>query len=335
MISTFGTTAEDEQVVAGRISAHGLSATILSWGAALQDLRLDSVEQPLVLGFTSLDDYLTHGMFHGATVGRVINRIGGASAPINGTLYQLDSNITGGHTLHGGSAGYAARNWQVIDLQASEITLGLTDPHGQMGFPGTVEARCRYVIHEGDGYGDGGPSLRIELQAETDAPTLVNLGHHSYFCLDDSGDVRRHHLQIDAERYLPADGTSLPTGDIFTVADTPFDFRSLRPVGDSFDHNFCLADSRRELTPVARLTAPDFSLSMKVLTTEPGLQLYTGHGLTGGGTGHAGHASGPFAGICLEPQSWPDAPNNAAFPPIDLHPGDRYQQVTEFSFSHR
>lgn len=333
MISNFGTTTEDEQVVAGRISAHGLTATILSWGATLQDLRLDSTDQPLVLGFTSFDDYLTHGMFHGATVGRVINRIGGASATIDGTLHHLDSNIAGGHTLHGGRAGYAARNWRVLDLQTNEITLGLTDPHGHMGFPGTVEARCRYVIHEGDRNGE--PSLRIELQAETDAPTLVNMGHHSYFCLDNSGDVRGHHLQINAERYLAADATSLPTGDICKVADTPFDFRYLRPVADSFDHNFCLGDARRELTPVAHLTASDFSLSMRILTTEPGLQIYTGHGLTGGGTGHAGHATGPFAGICLEPQFWPDAPHNAAFPRIDLLPGDRYQQVTEFSFSHR
>ena len=330
MISNFGKTPEDEQVVAGRISAHGLSATILTWGAALQDLRLDSTGRPLVLGFTSLHDYLAHGMYHGATVGRVINRIGGASAPIGGTAHRFDCNDPGGHTLHGGRAGYAARNWQLTNHQAGEITFGLTDPHGSMGFPGTVTASCRYSLVSRD----GAPTLRIELHARTDAPTLVNLGHHSYFCLDDSGDVRRHLLQIDAARYLPADADSLPTGDIQPVDTTPFDFRMLRPVGDSFDHNFCLADRRRGLTPVARLESPYSGLSMTVRTTEPGLQLYTGQGLSIGGTGHAGHAAGPFGGICLEAQGWPDAPNNAAFPSIDLLPGDRYQQTSEFSFSH-
>ena len=330
MISNFGKTPEDEQVVAGRISAHGLSATILTWGAALQDLRLDSTGRPLVLGFTSLHDYLAHGMYHGATVGRVINRIGGASAPIGGTACRFDSNDPGGHTLHGGRAGYAARNWQLTDHQAGEITFGLTDPHGSMGFPGTVTASCRYSLVSRD----GAPTLRIELHARTDAPTLVNLGHHSYFCLDDSGDIRGHDLQIDADRYLAADATSLPTGTIEQVDGSRFDFRLRRRVAGSYDHNFCLADSRRGLTPVAWLDSPRSGLSMRLSTTEPGLQLYTGQGLTDGGSGHDGHATGPYAGICLEPQCWPDAPNNAAFPSIDLRAGDSYQQISEFSFPH-
>ena len=330
MLSSFGTTETGEQVVAGRISAGGLSATILTWGATLQDLRLDSGTHPLVLGFASLDDYLVHGMYHGATVGRVINRIGGAHAQINGSPHRLDGNSAGGHMLHGGRDGYAARNWKIIDHQADKVTLGLNDPHGSMGFPGTVTASCRYSLMSRNGT----PTLRIELWAQTDAPTLVNLGHHSYFCLDDSGDVRGHHLQIHAERYLPGDQNSLPTGAIETVDDTRFDFRSLRMVGGSYDHNFCLAAARRDMTSVANLVSQKSGISMQVSTTEAGLQLYTGQGLAGGGTGHDGHVTGPFSGICLEPQGWPDAPNNPSFPSIDLHPGDRYQQISEFSFSH-
>ena len=161
----------------------------------------------------------------------------------------------------------------------------------------------------------------------------MNFGHHSYFCLDDSRDIRKHHLRIDADRYLPTDETALPTGEVAAVDGTGFDFRTSRPVEGAFDHNFCLADLRRDLAPVAQLSSPISGLSMQVSTTESGLQLYTGHGLSGGGSSHGGHGNGPFAGICLEPQSWPDAPNNASFPSIDLAPGERYEQVSEFAFT--
>ena len=333
MTSNFGTLPDGDAVTSVRISAGQLCATILSWGATLQDLRFDPAHNrsdiPLVLGFDSMDNYLVHGLFHGATVGRVINRIGGASAMIDGNLYRLDSNSDGGHTLHGGNEGFGVRNWRLVDVGPSHASFGLTDPHGHMGFPGTVSATCTYSVLERR----NNAVLRVELAATTDAPTLVNFGHHSYFCLDDSGDIRKHHLKIDADRYLPCDETALPTGDVAMVDGTKFDFRTSRPVAGNFDHNFCLADRRRDLVPVAQLSAPRSGLSMQVSTTEPGLQLYTGHGLSGGGSSHGGHGNGPFAGICLEPQSWPDAPNNASFPSIDLAPGERYEQVSEFAFT--
>ena len=333
MTSSFGTLPDGDAVTCVQISAGRLRATILSWGATLQDLRFDLADNrsdiPLVLGFDSMDDYLVHSRFHGATVGRVINRIGGASAVIDGRHRRLDSNSDGGHTLHGGSDGFGARNWQIVDAGRAHASFGLIDPHGQMGFPGTVSATCTYSVFERGNHA----VLRVELAATTDAPTLVNLGHHSYFCLDDSGDIRKHHLRIDADRYLPCDETALPTGDVAMVDGTGFDFRTPRPVAGTFDHNFCLADQRRDLASVAQLSSPRSSLSMQINTTEPGLQLYTGHGLSGGGTGHGSHGNGPFAGICLEPQSWPDAPNNASFPSIDLAPGERYEQISEFAFT--
>lgn len=333
MTSSFGTLPDGDAVTCVQISAGRLRATILSWGATLQDLRFDLADNrsdiPLVLGFDSMDDYLVHSRFHGATVGRVINRIGGASAVIDGRHRRLDSNSDGGHTLHGGSDGFGARNWQIVDAGRAHASFGLIDPHGQMGFPGTVSATCTYSVFERGNHA----VLRVELAATTDAPTLVNLGHHSYFCLDDSGDVRKHQLRIDADRYLPCDETALPTGDVAMVDGTGFDFRTSRPVAGTFDHNFCLADQRRDLAPVAQLSSPRSGLSMQISTTEPGLQLYTGHGLSGGGTAHGSHGNGPFAGICLEPQSWPDAPNNASFPSIDLAPGERYEQISEFAFT--
>ena len=230
MTSSFGTLPNGDAVTGVRISAGRLRATILSWGATLQDLRFDPADNrsdiPLVLGFDNIDDYLVHGRFHGATVGRVINRIGGASALIDGELHRLDSNSDGGHILHGGSNGFGARNWRILDAGPAHASFGLTDPDGHMGFPGTVKATCTYSIAETDKQA----TLRVAFSATTDAPTLVNFGHHSYFCHDDSRDIRKHHLRIDADRYLPCDETKLPTGDVAAVDGTGFDFRTSRPV---------------------------------------------------------------------------------------------------------
>lgn len=325
----FGTTSQSEQIVTSEISAFGLHASIINWGASVQDLRLDGHPHPLVLGFTTLQDYIDHGQHHGATAGRVINRIGGGTAVIDGTAYSLDVNQDGRHMLHGGHHGFGLKAWQITEHQHDTVLLTLTDPDGSMGFPGTVQAGCRYSIVARD----DGPALRVELTATTDAPTLVNLGHHSYFRLDDTGDVRAHFLSIDADHYLPCAPDSLPLGPIEPVEGTRFDFRNRRPVGESYDHNFCLARDRRDLTRVAHLDSPHSGISMQLSTTEPGLQLYTGQNLGYGGISLDGTPCGPFTGLCLEPQFWPNAPHQAAFPSIDLMPGDRYQQITEFTFT--
>lgn len=324
----FGATSQSEQIVAGEIAGFGLRASIISWGATVQDLRLDGHPHPLVLGFTTLQDYIDHSQHHGAIAGRVINRIAGGKAVINGTEYSLDVNLDGRHTLHGGRHGFGVRGWQVAAHEHDTMLLTLTDPDGSMGFPGTVQASCRYSVVARD----HGPALRVEMTATTDAPTLVNLGHHSYFRLDDSGDIRGHLLSIDADRYLPSGADTLPSGQTATVEGTGFDFRRMRPVEGGYDHNFCLADRRRDLTEVACLASPHSGMSMRLATTEPGLQLYTGQGLGDCGRSLDGAPCGPFTGLCLEPQFWPNAPHNAAFPPIDLMPGDRYQQITEFTF---
>jgi len=325
----FGTTSQSEQIVAGEISAFGLRASIINWGATLQDLRLEGYPHPLMLGFTSLQDYIDHSQHHGAIAGRVINRIGGGRAMINGTDHDFDVNFNGRHTLHGGHQGFGVKAWQIAEHDDESMLLTLTDPDGHMGFPGTVQASCRYSIVARD----DGPGLRIELTATTDAPTLVNLGHHSYFCLDDTGNVLGHSLSIDADHYLPSDEDTLPTGTVEPVDGTRFDFRDPRLIGTAYDHNFCLAGDRRALTRVACLASPHSGVSMTLSTTEPGLQFYTGQNLGEGGSSLDGAPCGPFTGLCLEPQFWPDAPHNAAFPPIDLMPGDRYQQISEFTFT--
>ena len=326
MTDIFGISPENQPVSRIALAGHGLTARILTWGATLQDLRLRGYRDPLVVGFTDFQDYLDHSQYHGATAGRVINRIGGARVMIDGVEYRLSSNQSGGHMLHGGGTGYGERDWRVLDRSATHVTLALTDPHGRMGFPGTVEARCRYSLIEG-------PALQVELTATTDRTTILNLGHHSYFNLDGSDDIRGHHLSIAADCYLPTDEDCLPTGEIASVDSTDFDFREMRRIAGSFDHNFCLADRRRGLTPVAELTSPFSGVSMALLTTEPGLQFYTGQGLAGGGSCLGGLANTAHAALCLEPQMWPDAPNNPGFPSIALTPDDRYHQISQFVFS--
>ena len=325
-MENFGICPENQTVARIRLSGHGFTAHVLTLGATLQDLRLDGHPDPLVVGFETLDDYIEHSQYHGVTAGRVINRIGGAKVTIEGQEYQLDANQDGRHMLHGGTTGYGSRNWVIRERSESSVTLGLVDPDGSMGFPGTVTATCQYSLMEG-------PALQVELRASADAPTLVNLGHHSYFCLDMSGDIRNQRLQLDASGYLPADDDNLPTGVFAKVDSTDFDFREERVIGGAFDHNFCLAETRREPLAVARLMSPVSGIAMTLITSEPGVQFYTGHGLSGAGKTIGGHPNSPYSALCLEPQFWPDAPNHPQFPSIALHPKQRYHQISQFVFS--
>ena len=322
----FGISPENQTVSRIHLSGHGLDAYILTWGATLQDLRLQGYADPLVVGFETLSDYRDHSQHHGVTAGRVINRIGGAKAVISGTEFHLDANQDGRHMLHGGAAGYGSRNWRILDRSETSVTLCLTDPDGTMGFPGTVDATCKYSLV-------AGPALQIDLSASTDSPTLLNLGHHSYFCVDMSGDIRHQRLRLDAPTYLPADADNLPTGTVADVAATKFDFREERAIGEAFDHNFCLADARRTAVPVARLKSPVSGISMTLVTSEPGVQFYTGQGLSGKGRAIGGHPNTPYSALCLEPQFWPDAPNHPHFPSIALSPNQRYHQTSRFVFS--
>lgn len=326
MISHFSILPENQDVRAIEIAGGGLHARILSWGASLQDLRLDGHPSPLVLGFQRLEDYLDHSAHHGAIAGPVINRIGGGTAMIDGTRHHFDRNDHDRQTLHGGAGGFGWQNWQVAAAGASFVELAISQPDGHMGFPGRIDATCRYELNE-----DG--MLSVELRATTQKPTLVNMGHHSYFTLDDRGDIRDHILCIDADRVLLADRTDLATGEVLDVSGTRFDFTRPRPVSDAFDNNFCLAAQRRTPQKVAQLASPHSGITMDVVTSEPGLQLYTGHKLNAPVAGLNGRIDKPFAGLCLEPQMWPNAPDNPAFPSILLHPGKPCEQISRFKFT--
>lgn len=300
-----------------------LSADLLTMGATIRDLRLDGIDRPLVLGFPTLQPYLAGGLYVGAIVGRFANRIGGARFALDGTEYRVDPNFLGRHLLHGGSDGIHHHLWRIEDLAMDRATLALDLPDGHMGFPGALHIRAEFALP--------GDALTITLRATADAPTPVNLAHHGYFDLDGRGDIRGHILQVDAAQYLPVDGELIPTGEIAPVAGTGFDFRTPRPIGTgAYDHNLCLAPSRRGLTRVARLSGQD-GTAMTIATTEPGLQIYDGrHFADLPGTG--GRIYGPHAGLALETQGWPDAPNHPAFPDSILRPGRFYESRTVYSF---
>lgn len=324
-VEPFGTTPAGEPVHALTLRGGGLTARFLTWGAVLQDLRLEGHGPSLVLGLADLDAYLSHSRYFGATAGRCANRIGGARAAIDGVERRLDANWLGRHTLHGGSAGCGKQVWRVVEAGADRATLAISLPDGHMGFPGRLEIEADFALEAA--------ALDIRYRATTDRPTLCNLAHHSYWRLDDGVDIRGHTLRIAAEHYLPVDADLIPDGPPAPVAGR-FDFRAARPLGDAspLDHNFCLAGARGPVRPVAWLASPRSRLTMIVETTEPGLQVFDGAPLALPVPDCDGRPIGPCAAVALEPQLWPDAPNRPDFPSALLRPGEVYAQHSRFAF---
>ena len=330
----FGTTAEGEPVHRHRIKGGGLSASIMEWGAVIQDLRLDGHDAPLVLGFEKFEDYPASSPYFGAIAGRCANRVRDGRFAIEGRRYQTDTNFLGKHTLHGGAKGVGKRVWTTADAGADFVTLTLRDPDGWGGFPGALDITCTYRLKLPG-------TLSVELSATTDQPTLCNLAQHSYFNLDDggAGDILDHRLMLSAAAYLPVDEELIPTGVVAPVEGTDFDFELPRPIrlqrdGEQsiYDHNFCLAAERGPLRQAAWAQGASSGVEMEAWTTEPGIQFYAGHKVARDVPGLGGRKYGAWAGFCLEPQVWPDAPNHPYFPQATLWPGDRYRQVTEYRF---
>lgn len=309
----------------------GRQAHILTWGAVLRDLTLPVGAEParrIVLGFDRFEDYPGRSFYFGAIVGRFANRIAGGRFAIDGTTFQLDRNEEDRTTLHGGAGGFSSRLWQVESAGPQEVRLSLRSADGDQGFPGTVFATCTYRLDDAEG-------LTIDLSATTDAPTHVSLSPHSYFNLDGQGTIAHHQLLILAEAYTPTDDRQIPTGELRTVAGTPFDFREPRQLTDAdagLDHNFVLSGlpGVEGLCLAARLRSAAADLTLEVWTTKPGLQVYDGSKIPAGVSGLGGQPYGPRAGLCLEPQFYPDTPNQPAFPPSLLRPGQIYRHRTVY-----
>lgn len=327
----FGTAPDGKSVYRIPLTGGGLTANIITWGASLQSLYLEGHEPSLVLGFNSLSDYLQHGLYFGASVGRYANRIAKGRFEVDGVSYQTDRNYLGKHTLHGGTDGSGSQNWTIIDAGTSHVDLMLESPAGEMGFPGAVEIICSYTLKD-DGV------LRVSYTTKCDAPTIANVTHHSYFTLDGSGDIRDHILQIHADNYLPVDDELIPTGAPAPVEGTPFDFttpsaiRTGTDAGTIYDHNFCLGEAQRNIQTVAQARSTASGVSMVLATTEPGVQFYAAHKLSIPVAGIHDAPYGNFAGFCLEPQNWPDAPNHVNFPSALVTPENELRQTSEFQF---
>ena len=320
-----GQLPDGRRVQAVDLRAGRLRARVLTLGAIVQDLRLEGVGHPLVLGHPDPAAYLDSFAHVGAVVGRYANRIAGARIRLSGRDHALDAN-EGPNCLHGGTVGASARIWRVTRAAPDAVTLALDFADGEMGFPGALQAVAHLSLSDADGVA----GLTVALQATATRPTPCNLTHHGYWTLSPDGSAD-HLLQIAAERYLPVDDALIPLADApAPVAGTRFDYREARPLGRAgLDHCWCLSDAHQPLREAARLSAPD--LRLRVMTTAPGLQVYDGgHFPDAGLPGHPGQLARPQGAVAFEAQEWPDAPNRPDFPPAILRPGTVWRTETRY-----
>jgi aldose 1-epimerase len=285
-----------------------------------------------VLGLNTLSDYLVYSPHFGAVPGRFANRIANGRFTLDGVAYQLDRKPGDKHTLHGGPHGFGHRIWKLGAYDASSVELTLESPDGDSGFPGALTATCVYRLVEP-------ATLRVELSAVSDRPTIVNLTQHTYFNLDGSPDILDHEVNLFADFYTPADAELIPTGEIRAVAGTAYDFRNPRPVRNptatKYDTNFVAArqPDAEGLAPIATVRSPLSGLTMALFSTEPGVQFYDAAPLNCPAPGLNGEHYGAHAGLALEPQAFPDSPNRRHFTDCVLRPDEEYRHVSEFRFA--
>jgi aldose 1-epimerase len=320
-------------------SPAGVRAELLSWGATLARLLVPDrrgVAGDVVLGFDSLAGWLGPHPHVGGTIGRYANRIARARFTLAGREHHLAPNEPP-HHLHGGSPGFDRRPWRAEPFAAGDetgVVFRLASGDGDQGYPGTLEASARYAL------ADSG-ELRVELAATTDRPTVVSLTQHAYWNLADggAGDVLGHELEVAAGAYLPVDGARIPTGEVAGVAGTALDFRRPRTLAAALaaapaglDHNLVL-DAGGAFGFAARLRDPASGRTLELATSAPGLQLYTANAFDGSLRGRGGAAWRRHAGVCLEPQRLPDAPNRPEFGRALLEPGERYCERSHYRFA--
>ena len=328
----FGNLPDGSAVHEVKLKKGRLEAWVLTYGAIIRDLQLDG--KTVVLGFDNLDGYLHHSPYFGTIVGRCANRINQGKFELDGKEIQLSTNLQEKHHLHGGYKGLAKSVWEIEQYDENSILLKLDSPDGDEGYPGNVTAYCRYTL-------TGTGAMRVKLTATTDKPTIINLTQHSYFNLDNSSDINDHNVEISAGQYLPVNDDFIPTGEIRNVEWTPYDFQRGRKIRRKpteediiFDNNFCLADSPREKPEfAASVTGSESDTSLELWTTEPGVQLYDGYKLAVKVPGLNGKMYKTRAGLCLEPQRWPDSPNHPEFAGAILRPDETYTHISEFRFS--
>jgi len=333
----FGYTKDAEQVDCYTLSDCGMIVEVLTYGGTIRSIIVPAADgaRDVALGFDSVGDYETRTCYIGALIGRVANRIGNARFSINGKTFFVEKN-EGANCLHGGYNGFDRRVWAArTDARALILTLHSPDSDG--GFPAELETEVCYSLKD--------RALTIGYTAVCGADTPVSLSNHCYFNLGghDSGDVETHSIRIFADAITPVDGALIPTGELLEVSGTPFDLRERSLIGPGltcthpqiaiaggYDHNFALTSSPyRPLSLAAVVEYGD--LSMSCMTTQPGIQFYSGNFLSGE-SGKTGAVYKKRSGLCLEPQGWPDAVNKKAFPDCVLRKGDVYSHLTVYSF---
>ena len=300
----------------------------------------DGQMRDVVLGFDSIQDYISKPSDFGATIGRYANRINQGKFTLDGVEYQLPRNNYG-HCLHGGPQGFQYRVFDAVQPNPQELQLTYLAEDGEEGFPGNIT--CKVVMKLTDDN-----AIDIQYEAETDKPTIVNMTNHSYFNLEgDAGNNSGHLLMVDADYYTPVDSTFMTTGEIVPVEGTPMDFRTPTPVGErindydfvqlkngnGYDHNWVLNTNGDITKPAARLTSPQSGITLEVYTNEPGIQVYTGNFLDGSIQGKKGITYNQRASVCLETQHYPDSPNKPQWPSVILEPGQTYNSECIFKFS--
>ena len=338
------------QAVARWTLAHGdLRVAVMTYGAIL--LRLEAPGRGgergnVVLGFPTVDDYVAKSdPFFGALAGRFANRITAGRFSLDGRTYQLARN-DGAHHLHGGDKGFDKRIWTAAEATAAEgpaVRLAYRSPDGEEGYPGALDLAVTYTLT--------GNALRLDYEATTDAPTILNPTQHAYFNLagEGSGDVLGHRLRLAAGRFVEVDAALSPTGVLAPVAGTPFDFREPRPIGArireahpqivigrGYDHCFVFdrpAPADGAFIVGARVEEPGSGRVLELRTDRPGVQFYTGGFLDATLVGPGGRVYRQGDGFCLETQTFPDAPNRPEFPSPVLRPGETFRSRTEFAFS--
>lgn len=324
---------------------HGMEVCITNYGARVVSLLApdrNGKMEDVVCGFPTIDGYTGQRQNFGATVGRYIGRILNARFTLDGVEYRLiPNNGKSGHISHGGNPGFADRVWKVEHADASAVALSYLSPDGENGFPGNLKVTLTYRLTDDN-------ALDLTYEAVTDAPTVLNLSHHSFFNI--SGNflqrVESQQLWVDADRFTPYDDKKCVTGEYLSVADTPMDFRVPYAIGErigeddaqlkvvnGYDHTWELNTKGDDSRPAAWVYDEASGRKMEIFTTEPGMQIYTGNGLRGNMTGKEGVAYPFRSAVCFETMHFQDSPNRPQFPSTALRPGEVFRSHTVYRFS--
>jgi aldose 1-epimerase len=346
---SFGELKDGRKIEAVELSnANGMSARVITLGATLQALSAPDKQGKsgdVVLGYRTAAEYLSKPQYFGVTVGRYANRIAKGKFALDGKTYTLALNDGPNH-LHGGTKGFDKVVWQIDSTKSgspASVVMSYTSPDGEEGFPGALKVTATYSLNDKN-------ELSIDYRATTDKPTIVNITNHSYFNLAGeagTADVLGHRLMLAAEAFTPVDSTLIPTGEKKSVAGTPFDFRKPTLIGArvrdgrdeqmrygrGYDHNFVVNGAAGTMRLAARVEDPSSGRVMELLTTAPGVQFYSGNFLDGTSVGKSGRIYRQGDALCLEPQVFPDAPNQKDFPSARLDPGKTYSNSMILRFT--